>query len=208
MLEPKFKAMKIIKSLFGLLVFFLLSQNTKAQGAYFGANFGLIELEQFKSRPIVGIGFQYEFKNGFGIEYNIHAGSNYFQIPSSPSLGFSTYKSFSSAKASDESSIPGGAFLLGILIGVLPEGIFYSIRVNETFDISPHINPLQQNFIKNDYQDRTENLYGGSAGVRLYIYSSNNKSRFAPFVDYKFLYQGNTGNGLVFGFSWFSTIRK
>jgi hypothetical protein len=200
--------MKPTNYLFPLFLFFLLPQISKAQVAYFGANIGNMDLEGFYERPIVGLEFQYEFKNGFGIEYSLHAGSRYFQMPSSPVLGFITGIAISASKTEEEKSRPGGALLVGILIACIPEGIYYNIKVNDHIGICPHINPLQLNFIRNNYQDDSEVLFGGTMGVRLFVSSPNKKSRFAPFVDYKFQYQGNAGNGLVYGLTWFSSVGK
>jgi len=200
--------MRTTNYLVALLPFFLLPQFTKAQGAYFGANIGNMDLDGFYQRPIVGLEFQYEYKNGFGIEYSLHAGSRYFQMPSSPVLGFITGAAISSSTADEEKSRPGGALLVGILIAIIPEGFYYHIKLNDHFGICPHINPMQLNFIRNNYQDDSEILFGGTAGIRLFISSPNKKSRFAPFVDYKFQYQGNAGNGLVYGLTWFSSVGK
>lgn len=155
---------------------------------------GRLSLTDFSVRNATGINLDFTLGNNIGIHYNFTFGRKYFHAPLAP-VGGGYVMGF----LLDGDASLGGAFVVALILSVIPEGISYNIPFNQKTGISPYISPLQFDFIKQENQVSGTDAYaGGAMGLKLNLLAAE-KIRISPFGEYKIHYNRNTHPGLYFG---------
>lgn len=182
----------------GLFLFFVNSRvnaQLSSGDSFIALKTGILNLNNYTQRNIVGIELDFMVTDNIGIHYNFLAGRKFFHGPAAP-IGGSIVMTTLLTGGGDAA----GAFVIGLLLCAIPEGVSFNANISPSFSLSAMISPLEFDFIRNDNQQYgTDSFIGGSAGLKFNYLFYDKKIRISPFGVYKLHYHRNNNHGIFGG---------
>ncbi len=155
-----------------------------------------IEYDSFTPRNAYGLDLQYFVSDHVSLNYNLKFGERYVHLPAGAPVAVVALV-MAVASANDGS---GGLFVAGgLLAALLPEGVSFHANVNQNVVISPYINPLGFEWIKNANAGGRDTWLTGSAGTKVNFLLGD--FVIAPYGEYKMLYGNYDNPGIGVGVS-------
>ena len=169
--------------------------------SYVAIKGGYLNINDYAPRGYGGLELDLLVGEKVGIHYSLLFGEKYFHMPLAPFGGVFVGLAIANKTKDDSTSTSkiGLGALIGILTAIIPEGISYNIKLNETSGLAPYISPLQFEYIKSVGQD---SYAGGAIGLRYHQYFSDNSFRISPSIEYKIHYSSPAHGGLSAGLNF------
>ncbi len=160
----------------------------------------------FALKTSYGLDMQYFVDDNVSLNYSFRLGERYAHVPAAaPASAIMLFIAFTTANNGDtevENKLTGWGIISGIALALVPEGVSFHLRVNDHLAVSPYINPLGLEWIREEGVGGRDTWLGGSAGAKGNLILGD--FVVAPYGEYKKLYgrKGNwgTGAGIAIGY--------